>query len=47
MRKGTPAPAIYGGSQCRLRLRGGLKAMPLADTNLIEKRNYRRPASLK
>ncbi|MDL2316835.1 hypothetical protein LJC59_07140, partial [Desulfovibrio sp. OttesenSCG-928-A18] len=22
--KGTPTPALYGGSECRLRLRGGL-----------------------
>jgi hypothetical protein len=27
-----PAPALYGGSQCRLR--GGLKALLSADTNL-------------
>jgi hypothetical protein len=35
MRKGTPAPALYGGNQCRLRLRGGLKALLSADTNLL------------
>jgi hypothetical protein len=33
MRKGTPAPALYGGSQCHLR--GGLTALPSADTNLL------------
>jgi hypothetical protein len=35
MRKGAPAPALYGGNQCRLRLHGGLEAMPSADTNSL------------
>jgi hypothetical protein len=35
MRKGTPASAFYGGSQCLLRFRGGLKALPSADINSL------------
>jgi hypothetical protein len=35
MRKGTPASALSGGSQCRLRFRGEPQTKPAADANLL------------